>query len=64
MHINNKLKLSCNWLTDELKLEIRKVFEPRYKRKLSDLEIVEIAENLSVVVEEIIKVRWKLKYGK
>jgi len=53
-----------NWLNENLKTEIRKVFEPRYKRVLSDLEVVEIAENFTVVIEEILKYQWRQKYGK
>lgn len=51
-----------NWLTKELKVKIRKVFEPRYKRKLTDSEVEEIADNLSGVMEEILKLKWKEKY--
>ena len=51
-----------SWITNELKQEVRKVFEPRYKRKLSDEEVVEIAENLSGVIEVIVKQKWKEKY--
>lgn len=50
------------WLTAELKTEIKAVFEARYKRSLTDNEVVEIAENLSTVIEEIIKLKWKQKY--
>lgn len=56
--------VTLNWLTPELKLRIRKVFEPRYKRKLSNEEIIEIAENLSCVIEQIVKAKWKEKYDK
>lgn len=54
--------ITLNWLTPRLKSRIRIVFEPRYKRKLSDEEIIEIAENLSGVIEQIVKVKWKEKY--
>lgn len=39
------------WLTEDLKSEIRQVFEPRYKRRLSDEEIVDLAVNLVGLVE-------------
>lgn len=39
--------------------EIRGVFEPRYKRKLSKAEIVEIAENLTGAMEGILKFKWR-----
>lgn len=51
------------WLSPILKAEIRKVFESRYKRRLSDSEVVEIAQNLTGVMEEILKLKWKQKYG-
>jgi len=40
-----------DWLTKGLKLEIKKVFEPRYQRKLSSEEVVELAENLIGFIE-------------
>jgi hypothetical protein len=52
-----------NWLDENLKMEIKKVFEPRYKRPLTPSEVEDIAENLSVVVEQILKYKWRQKYG-
>lgn len=52
-----------NWLTDALKEELRKLFEPKYKRKLTDEEVIEIAENLTGVMEDFLKMRWSQKYG-
>lgn len=49
-----------SWLTELLKEEVRKVFEPRYKRKLTDNEVIDIANNLVGIVE----VYAKSKYGK
>jgi len=49
------------WLTNELKEEVRKNFEPRYKRKLADSEIIEIAENLADFVESYLKFKWRQK---
>ncbi|MFA5135887.1 MAG: hypothetical protein WC489_00660 [Patescibacteria group bacterium] len=51
-----------DYLNETLKLEVRKVFEPRYRRELTNNEVEDIAENLSVVVEEICKFKWKEKY--
>lgn len=48
-----------NWLTEDLKQEIRKVFESRYGRILLDLEVLEIAENLTVGMEEILKFKFR-----
>lgn len=53
-----------HWLTTELQQEIRDVFGPKYKRPLSDEEVSEIAMNLSEVIEEILKFKWKQKYEK
>ena len=52
-----------NWLNEDLKKEIRKLFEPRYKRTLTDDEVIEIAENLTEVMEAFLKMKWKQKYG-
>lgn len=52
-----------NWLTPSLKKEIRKVFEPRYKRKLTDNEVNEIALNLTGAMETILRLKWRQKYG-
>lgn len=51
------------WLTPELKDEVRQVFEPRYKRKLSDDEVVKIAVNLADFMEAYLKFKWRQKYG-
>lgn len=52
-----------NWCTEELRQEVRKVFEPRYKRKLTDEEIVKIAVNLADLLEGYLKLKWRQKYG-
>ncbi|MEK7616579.1 MAG: hypothetical protein AAB414_00815 [Patescibacteria group bacterium] len=52
-----------NWLNEDLKKEIRKIFEPRYKRSLTDDEVLEIAENLTDLMEAFLKMKWKQKYG-
>ena len=51
-----------NWLTQELKDEIRRIYEPRYKKKLTDQEVVEIAENVEEVVETALRYLWRKKY--
>lgn len=55
-------KFTSTWLTSNLRVHIRKVFEPRYKRKLTSSEVEEIAENLTTVIEETMKLKWKQKY--
>ena len=50
------------WLTKELKDEVQKVFAPRYKRKLSNEEVVTIAENLTELMEGYAKFRWRKQY--
>jgi len=49
------------WLSDDLKNKIRKVFEVKYKRQLTDREVIDIAENLTGYMETIIK--FKFRYG-
>jgi hypothetical protein len=50
------------WVSADLQKEIRRVFEPRYKREIFDQEVIEIAENLTGVVEQILRLKWKQKY--
>lgn len=52
------------WLNENLKKEIRTVFEPRYKRKLTNQEVIDIASNLTKGLESILKFKCKQKYGK
>ena len=49
------------WITNELKAEIRKVFEPRYKHPLTDLEVIAIAQNLTNLLETFFKMKWRLQ---
>ncbi len=53
-----------SWITDELKRDIRKVFEPRYRKTLSEEEILEIANSLTGFSEALLKFKWKQKYEK
>lgn len=55
---------SKSWLSNKLILEVRKVFESRYKRNLTDNEVYEIAENLTGVIETFLKFKWRQKYRK
>lgn len=45
------------WLSESLKNEIQSVFSPRYNRKLSDIEIINIADSLCSYLDSYI--RWK-----
>lgn len=47
------------WLTPELKNEIKYVFEPKYGRQLNNAEVIVIATNLTSFMETVIK--WKMK---
>lgn len=44
-----------SWLTEELKQKVRNVFEPKYKRKLTEDEITEIANNLTDFIEHYLR---------
>jgi len=44
-----------NWLSVELKNEVREIFEMIYGRKLSNKEVIEIANTLTQTVEIILK---------
>lgn len=50
------------WINKDVRLKIKKVFEPRYKRELSSIEVVEIANNLTAYMEQHTKFIWKLKH--
>ncbi|MCL4417342.1 MAG: hypothetical protein M1365_11695 [Actinobacteria bacterium] len=51
------------WIKDEHREQIRAVFEPRYKKGLSENEVILIAENLTEVMESFLKMKWREKYG-
>ena len=57
--INNE----TDWLTINLKQKIKAVFEPRYQRMLTDEEVIQIAENLTGVMETFLKLRWRQTYA-
>lgn len=44
-----------DWFTDELKQEIREVFEPKYGRRLNEKEVDEIGENFACFIEGLAK---------
>lgn len=50
-----------NWLKENLKLEIKKVFEPRYKRELTNEEVSDLAQNLVGLVEAILQYKFETK---
>lgn len=56
------VKKIMNWLNEDLKRQVRQVFEPRYQRSLKDQEVIQIASNLTNFMEDTLRFRWK-KYG-
>ncbi|OGM24602.1 hypothetical protein A2962_01440 [Candidatus Woesebacteria bacterium RIFCSPLOWO2_01_FULL_39_61] len=54
---------SITWLSLELQEEIRKHFQPKYKQPLTDERVIRIADNLTSVMEVLLKMRWRQKYG-
>ncbi|KKQ85185.1 MAG: hypothetical protein UT08_C0009G0019 [Candidatus Woesebacteria bacterium GW2011_GWB1_38_8] len=56
---DNKTISYLPWLTDELKQDVRKHFEPKYKRKLTENEVYTIADNLKEVIEAYLKMKWQ-----
>lgn len=52
-----------DWLTPALKVEVKSVFEKHYNRKLTEKEVIEIANNLSKSVQLLLNSRLK-NYGK
>lgn len=55
---------SPKWLTDDLKARVRKVFESRYKRPLTEIEVITISENLANFMEHFLKFKWRVNYDK
>lgn len=51
------------WLTDELKQRIRDVYEPKYRRSLTDSEIIQIASNLTSLIEHFLQHKRRVAYG-
>ena len=52
------------WLDEDLKKQVRQVFEPRYNRPITELEVIEIAGNLTNFMEDILRFRWRTKNEK
>ncbi len=52
-----------SWLNEDLKQQIRDVYEPRYKRTLSEEEVVNIAINLTSLIEHFLKFKRRTEYG-
>lgn len=50
------------WLNENLRRRVREVFEPRYKRPLSDLEVETIANSLTSLLETTMKFKYEQKY--
>ena len=53
-----------HWLNEDLKQKVRNVFEPDYKRKLTDEEVLTIANNLTEFMEGYIKFRLRQNENK
>ncbi len=51
-----------DWLSDNLKKKVIKVFESRYKKRLEDEEVTEIAKNLSDFMEAILRFKLRTEY--
>ncbi len=54
--------MEIKWLNEDLKKEVRNVFEPKYKRELSGEEVVEIALNLVSYMEHYAKFIWRIEH--
>ena len=52
-----------SWLTAELKSRIRGLYEPRYKRQLTQEEVITIALNLTSLIEHFLKFKRRTEYG-
>jgi hypothetical protein len=50
------------WLTEQLRNKVRKVFEPKYNRTLSDAEVILIALNHVRLMEHFFQYKWRLQH--
>lgn len=53
-----------NWLNENLKEEVRKIFEPRYDKLLDDEEVKIIANNLTEFMEHFLRMKWRVYENK
>lgn len=51
------------WLTDDLKKRIRAHYEPFYNRPLTDTEVIQIALNLTSLIEHFLIYKRRMDYG-
>lgn len=51
-----------DWLSDNLRSDIRLVFEHRYHRKLSNSEVSDIASNLTYFIEHMLQFYEAIQY--
>lgn len=51
------------WLTAELQARVRSLYEPRYKRHLTEEEVITIALNLTSLIEHFLKFKRRTEYG-
>jgi len=52
-----------HWITEPLAEKIRQLFEPKYGHALTDEEVQFIADNLTELIELLIKHKMKLGYN-
>jgi hypothetical protein len=48
------------WIDEAIKAKIRKVFEPRYKRPITDEEVIIIALNLTNFMDHFFQYKWRI----
>lgn len=51
------------WLTEELKQEVIRLFQPQYDYELTDTEITNIANTLANTVDLWIKFNWRVDHA-
>jgi hypothetical protein len=51
-----------NWLTNKLKEEVANLFQPLYKRPLTDTEITDIANTLANTAELWVKFNQRIEH--
>lgn len=62
MKINANEIQAPKWLTEQLQIKVRKVFEPKYNRTLSDAEVILIALNHVRFMEHFFQYKWRIQH--
>ncbi|EKD57938.1 MAG: hypothetical protein ACD_57C00082G0003 [uncultured bacterium] len=60
MNINERNSTIPAWLSEDLLKRVRVLYEPRYKRHLTQREVITIALNLTNLIEHFLKFKRRI----